>query len=69
MDFNLEFRRGGGGGGELAYVVIWGCVIILGTFLGVLSDFWVPFWYHFFLVKFDFFRNKRPWRPYSSFAF
>ena len=36
--------RGGGGGGELANVVIWQDAIILGTFLEVLPDFWVPFW-------------------------
>ena len=44
--------------------MIWGCAIILGTFLGLLSDFWVSFFWLFpdfwvsFLVKFDFFRNN-----------
>ena len=53
-----------GGGGGLPYVVIQGCAIILGTFLGVLSDFWVSFglfpdfWVSFF-VKFDLFWNDR----------
>ena len=32
------------GRGEFAYVVIRGCAISLGTFLGVLPNFWVPFW-------------------------
>ena len=59
--------------GVTCNVVIQGCAIILGTFWGLLPDFWVPFWaiprifgYHFlaipdfwisFLVKFDFFLN------------
>ena len=45
--------------------MIRGCAIILGTFLGLLPDFWVSFFgysrifgYHFFLVKFDFFKNN-----------
>ena len=50
-------------GEGLAYVVIWGWAIILGTFWGLLPDFWVPFWAIpgflgiIFLVKFDFFQN------------
>ena len=63
-----------GGGGVLAYVRrVRGFAIIFGTFLGVLPDFWIPFWATFrfwgtfwaiprflgiiFLVKFHFFRN------------
>ena len=38
-------RGGGGGGGELPYVAIRGCAMILGTFLGMISDFWVSFWH------------------------
>ena len=40
------------------------CAIILGTFSGVLPDFWVPFlaipgfWGIIVLVQFDFFRNN-----------
>ena len=60
--------------GYLAYVVIWGCAIILGTFFGVapgfLGTFWaipgflgIIFWLSrifgcHFMVKFDFFRNN-----------
>ena len=53
----LAVSRRGGGGGELAYVMILGYAIILGTFLGcslisgylfgLLPDFWGSF-----LVKF-----------------
>ena len=32
-------RGGGGGGGQLAYVAIRGCAIILGTFFGVAPGF------------------------------
>ena len=45
-------------------MVIRGCFIILGTLLGLLPDFWVPFWAIpgflgiTFLVKFDFFKNN-----------
>ena len=61
----MKYLGGGGGGGRgvLAYVVIRGYAIILGTFLGVLPDFWVPFWAIpgflgvILLVKFYFFRN------------
>ena len=42
-----------GGEGELAYVVIRGCAIILGTFLGAPGFLGI-----IFLVKFDFFRNN-----------
>ena len=44
--------------------MIRGCAIILGTFLGLLPDFWVPFWTIpgffgiIFLLKFDFFKNN-----------
>ena len=44
--------------------MILGCAIVLGTFLGVLSDIWVSFLTisgflgAIFLVKFDFFRNN-----------
>ena len=54
--------------------MIQGSAIILGTFLGLLPDFWVPFWLfpdfwvlfsgysrifgYHFLVKFDFFKNN-----------
>ena len=54
--------------------MIWGCAIILGIFLGLLPDFWVPFWLfpdfwvlfsgysrifgYNFLVKFYFFKNN-----------
>ena len=47
-----------------AMLVIRGCAIILGTFSGVLPDFWVPSWAIpgflgvIFLVKFYFFRNN-----------
>ena len=44
--------------------MIWGYAIILGSFSGLLPDFWVSFFgysqifgYHF-LVKFDFFQNN-----------
>ena len=44
--------------------MIQGCAIILGTFWGLLPDFWMPFWAIpgflgiIFLVKFDFFINN-----------
>ena len=64
---SIYFTRGG----ELAYVVILGCAIILGGcsrifgyLFGLFSDFWVSFFgyfrifgYHFW-VKFDFFTNN-----------
>ena len=31
-------------GGLTCYVLIRGCAIILGTFSGLIPDFWVPFW-------------------------
>ena len=71
-EMRSQTRRGRGGGN--LHVAIRVCAIILGTFSGLLPDFWVPFWaiwisgYHFFgysrifgyhfLVKFDFFRNN-----------
>ena len=56
---------GGGGGVNLHMIVIRGCAIILGTFFwvdpGFLSTFLGYsriFGSHFFLVKFDFFKNN-----------
>ena len=52
----LTFKlKSPGGGGELAYVMIRGCAIILGTFLGVAPGFlgimfwlFLDFWVSFF---------------------
>ena len=44
LSVGLGCGGGGGGGGALAYVMIRGCAIILGTFLGVLQDLWLSFW-------------------------